>query len=201
MIVRRSNLGQDERGVSAVEFGIIALPLCICLMGFMDLGYQLYVRAVLQGSLNDVARAASVESPRFGDTRQELQVRVQTALTSQMNELARGSTLVVQVKNYQDFTGVGRPEKLTTDKDSDGRYDAGDDCWQDSNPNRSFDTDQGRTGFGGADDIVFYNVNFSMPRLFPMAGLLGASSRYSIDAQTAVRNQPYANQRVPEIRC
>jgi len=54
---------------------------------------------------------------------------------------------------------------------------------------------------GGADDIVYYEVTMSQPRLFPMAKLLGWSPTQSVTVKTMVRNQPWANQGTPTIRC
>ena len=54
---------------------------------------------------------------------------------------------------------------------------------------------------GSADDIVYYEVTLSQPRLFPMARLLGWSATQSVTVSTMVRNQPWANQTTPTIRC
>ena len=40
------SLWSDERGVSMVEFGFIALPLSIIMMGGLEMGHQSYVRSL-----------------------------------------------------------------------------------------------------------------------------------------------------------
>jgi Flp pilus assembly protein TadG len=190
----------DERGATLVEFGIVLLPLCVVLMGFFDLGYQSYLRSTLQGALNDVARVASVESPTINAQGNTIEQRIENAIKARMPGQARNGTYTIRTTNYYSYSGSGNPEPLVTDVNSNGRYDAGD-CWEDMNPNSQFDLDASRSGRGGADDVVFYEVTLAMPRILPMSGLLGVSNQYSITARAAVRNQPYANQQQPEVRC
>lgn len=193
-------LAADERGATIVEFALVLLPLCIVLIGFLDLGYQSYLRSVLQGGLNDVARTASVESPQFATTEATLQERVETAIKGKMGGLGKDGTFVIKTSSYYSFAGVAKPERLVTDVNGNGAYDSGD-CWQDTNPNDSFDLDGGRSGIGGASDVVFYDVTLTIPRFLPMAGLLGISDDYEINATTAIRSQPYADQEQPEVEC
>lgn len=197
---RLRRLGRDTRGVTLVEFAIIIGPLCVLLLGGLDLGYQSYLRSVLQGALNDVSRAGSMEAPDFDCTGDTMPDRVRCALENRTNVIARGATYEIVTRNFYDFSGVGRSEKLITDHANNGVYDEGD-CWEDLNGNGEFDRNAGREGLGGADDVVFYEVTVTMPRLFPMAGLLGASDEYNITARSAIRNQPYARQRVPATVC
>ena len=37
-IIRR--LGRDQRGATIVEFAVIAMPMCVLLMGGLELGYN-----------------------------------------------------------------------------------------------------------------------------------------------------------------
>lgn len=193
------SLAAEQRGVTALEFGLLAAPLCLLLLGFLDLGYQSYVRSVLQGALNDIARTASVENPNLGTATGTVEARINTAIRNRMASLVSNGTYNVSISNYFQFSGVGQPERLINDVNRNGRYDAGD-CWQDTNPNLRYDTDAGRTGLGSADDVVFYDVTLTMPRLFPV-GIVGGSANYSVNVRSAVRSQPYANQPQPQVRC
>jgi Flp pilus assembly protein TadG len=56
-----SNIGKDDNGTSVVEFGLIAMPLCIMIMGVMDLGHTYYVDSVLNGAMQDLARDSALE--------------------------------------------------------------------------------------------------------------------------------------------
>lgn len=193
-------LACNSDGATLLEFAFILLPLSVLVLGGLDLGYQSYVRSVLQGSLNDVARSGSMEAPELTCTQGTVEQRIRCSIETKVDTIARNATYDIEMQNYFEFSGVGRSEKLVTDHDDNGVYDEGD-CWEDLNENGQFDTDAGREGVGRADDIVFYNVTVTMPRLFPMGGLLGVPDEYTITAQNAIRNQPYARQGVPPTVC
>lgn len=197
-LIRR--LRTDNRGVALTEFGLISIPLMVVLLGAFDLGYQSYVRAVLQGALNDISRTAAVENPAFGTDGDTVEEQIAAAIEERVNGIARNATYTIEQTNYYEFTGVNASEKLITDFNGNGEYDDGD-CFEDLNDNGNFDSQAGRTGRGGADDVVFYEVTVVMPRLVPVTGLIGVPSNYTIEANAAIRNQPYANQEVPETVC
>lgn len=195
-------LGGDESGVTIVEFAIIALPLCMLLMGGFDLGHQAYIRSVMQGALTDAARRASVQDPQFTASGSTTEERVTNTIKDQLSAITPNATITVTESNFYDFSGIGNPEKLMTDVNGNGKYDAADnDCFSDLNENGKYDSDTGRTGIGGANDVVFYQANIVMPRLLPVAQLLGFSPNYDMSVATAVRNQPYGTQKTPPILC
>lgn len=192
---------RDERGMAATEFGLLVVPLMIVLLGAFDLGYQSYVRAQLQGVLNDVARTAVVENPDFsGFSGTSTEERIENAIEERVNDIARNATYTIEQTSFYEFSGVGNAEKLLTDNNGNGEYDTGD-CFEDINSNGTFDTDAGASGQGGADDVVFYEVTISMPRIVPMTDLIGMPANYTINARAAVRNQPYDDQAVPPTVC
>lgn len=190
----------DESGASLVEFAFVLTPLLIVLLGGMDVGYQAYLRSVLQGALYDVARSGSMESPSLTCEGDSVEERVGCALRNRSDMVARNATYDIEVSNFFDFSTVGRSEKLVTDYNSNGRYNTGD-CFVDLNGNGAYDQDAGRVGVGGADDVVFYEVTLTMPRLLPMPELLSFPENYEITAETAIRNQPYARQATPPTVC
>lgn len=192
----------DERGVSMVEFGILALPLSIIMMGGLELGYQSYVRSHLQGSLSDIARLASVEDPQFQANGDTLEERILNTLEERMEPLANNSELDLEISNYTDFSGVGKPEKLVRDVMGNGTYDEADgDCFEDLNENDTFDLDTGRDGLGGSNDVVVYEVALVQPRLFPVPTSVGFSEDLVVNATIAIRRQPYGAQATPPIIC
>jgi hypothetical protein len=195
-------LAADKRGVTIIEFAIVAPVLMVLLLGGFDLAHQSYVRSVLQGALNDAARRSAVEDPAFiaaGDTLEE---RVANLISGQVGPVAPTAEIEIVPRNFYDFTGIGNPEKLMTDVDEDGQYDETDgDCFADLDEDGEYDTDTGRDGIGGANDVVFYEATLTMPRLVPLHGFLGVDPEYHLRAETAIRNQPYAAQRTPPVVC
>lgn len=196
MRYRRSSskrLRDDARGATLMEFGLVCLPLCLIIMGIGDLGYQFYLRSVAQGVLDRAARAASVGTLNS--------TQIDAYIDSQMQAInSKNGTTSVTKKSYYNFSRVGKPEKITSDTAPLGTFNTGD-CFEDSNGNGTYDTSAGTTGLGGADDIVFYEVTVSMPRLFPMAKLLGWSATQSATANATIRNQPWSNQATLPIIC
>lgn len=193
-------LKPDKRGVTAVEFALVAPILVAAIIGGLDLGYQAYLRSALQGALNDAARTGSLESPDLNCVGETTEEQIACAVKKVANTVARKAEYDFKIYSYYDSTVVGRGEKLVTDYNYNGQYDE-DDCFQDMNENGSFDAVSGREGIGGADDVVFYVVKVDMPRLLPVHSLLGWSEKYGITATTAVRNQPFSRQRVPPTVC
>lgn len=180
-------LHRDDRGITLVEFGIIIGPLVLILMALGDLGYQSYLRAVTQGVLERAARATSVGTMNSD--------QIKTYIEQQMQMIApkNAPPPVINTQSYYKFSRVGKPERIVSDTAPLGVYNSGD-CYEDANNNGKYDLDRGAIGLGGADDTVMYQVTMNVPRLFPMAKLLGWSSTQSFTATTIIRNQPWANQ-------
>ena len=200
-MIRLANiLRRDERGAAIVEFALVLTPMLLFILGGLDLGYQAYLRSVVQGALNDVARTGSLEGPVINCTGATVEEKIGCAIKQRSNVIARNATYTITTKNFYQFSGVGRSEKLITDYNGNGKYDTGD-CFVDLNGNGSFDASAGRSGVGGADDVVFYEVKLAMPRLFPIHKFIDATPNYQINATAAIRNQPYTTQKVPPTIC
>ena len=197
------HLRRDQRGATIVEFAIISGPMLLLLMGGLELGYDSYVRSTMQGALNDAARTAAVEFPIINVPGSTVEEQVENLIEEQVHNVAPNATITVTQKSYFDFSSIGDPEKLMTDNNGNGQFDAADgDCYEDANGNGSYDTDAGKTGNGGADDVVLYTAHVSAPRILPLDGFLpgvGPTIEYSL--QTAVRNQPYDQQATAAVIC
>ena len=167
------------------------MPLSLLLMGSLDMGVEMYYRAQLQGALNDVARLATVEEPTGLKAGGTIEDQIDATIKARVGELVNSPTWTITRRNYYDFSRVGKPEKLT-DSNSNGQLDKGE-CFQDDNGNGAWDQSTARTGKGGANDVVIYEVNMKAARLLPVASLFGASSDYDLTARTSVRNEPYAD--------
>lgn len=184
-------LAGDRRGATAIEFAILLPVMLTTMLGFMELGYNAYVRAVLQGSLNEAGRDSTLETADAGT--------IDTMVQSRVLEVANGATFTVQRINYTSFSDVGSPEDFN-DTDSDGVRDP-DECYEDENGNGAFDQDRGQEGQGGADDIVSYSMTATYPLLFPYTKVLGFGDTLSVTATTVLRNQPYGAQQSRDVEC
>lgn len=180
---RSAALLRDARGVTIVEFAAILPVLCVVLLAIFDLGYRSYVGSVVQGSLHEAARMATVG----GITGEEIEAHVKKRLTA----FSKDAEVVTAQSSYQDFSNVGQPERIVQDTYPFGEYNEGD-CFEDANGNGIYDYDQGRSGLGGAEDIVRFEVSITYDRLFPLGGFLGWPTTQTVSGNTVLRNQPFA---------
>ena len=184
-MIRKTRIDRDTRGVTVVEFGFVAAPLALLLVGSIDLGYRVYLSAVLQGVVHQAARKSTIEG--------QSGTAIDSFVRSEIAELSPNGTVAITRTNYNEFTGVAQPERISQDTTPVGRCNPGD-WYIDENYNGRYDRDRGRSGQGGADDIIRYDVSVSYPRMISFGTLLGTSPNITIDANTVMQNQPYAAQ-------
>lgn len=185
MIKHGRNIGPDTQGVAIHEFGLIAPVLMIMLMGFFDIGHNMYANTMLFGSIQKAARDSTLEGAN------EAQVN---AIVSEAVHDVVGSdaTLTFKRTAYASFTAISKAEEFT-DLNSDGVCNFGE-PFEDANRNGVWDRDQGEAGLGGARDAVVYDVTVRYPRMFPIAPLIGISPFHETTATTVLRNQPFDDQ-------
>lgn len=179
-------LPRDTAGAAMVEFAIIAPVLLMLLFGTLEFGLNVYLRSVLEGAMQQAGRNSSLQTAQTG------QSGIDAAITTQMHNILPNATVAFQRQNYANFAAVGRPEDFT-DSNGNGVHDTGE-CFQDINANATWDADAGRTGIGGANDVVEYTATVSYESWIPVASALGISPTTSIQAKTLLRNQPFATQ-------
>ena len=181
-------------GAALMEFALILPALCMLLMAIFSLGYRSYAASVLQGSLQEAARMATVG----GVSQAQIDARVRYRLNHFANR-ADGDD------HDQLLFRVLRTSRCRSGSPSDttpiGTYNVGD-CYEDVNGNSQFDLDRGRSGLGGADDIVRYQVSMTYPQIVPVGRFLGWSDTETLTASTALRNQPFAGRNTATVeRC
>ena len=192
----------DESGVTAVEFGLLATPVCLLLIGGFEVAHEQYVHSVMQGALNDAARRASVESPVIDADGDTIEAKVENSIRELAGPVAVKATIDVTQTSYSQFSDIGNPEKILTDVNGNGAFDEEDgDCFEDANGNEEFDLDSGEEGRGGASEVVFYEARVALPRLFPLNAVMDVSPDYVMTLKTAVRNQPYRDKPVAPVIC
>jgi len=185
-------LARDRDGATIVEFAFVVTPLFMVLLGLTDFGYRIYVDSVVQGTVYRAARLATV-----GDKTAD---QIDDFVKAQLMTFSGNGVVTIDKKNYYQFSNVDNTEKWI-DKNNDGVFNHGD-CWIDSNPDNPTDGPgpTARDGLGGSDDIVFYKVTLTYPRIIPLGGFFGWSDTQTISAKTLMRNQPYASQATPPCR-
>jgi Flp pilus assembly pilin Flp len=185
-------LARDRQGVTAIEFGIAMPVMALMLMGLFDLGFQVYAQSVLQGAVQQAARASTLETGGINST------TLDTTIEEKFHDVIPGAELDFSRKNYANFEDVGIPEDFD-DTNNDDTCNNGE-VFEDINSNGNWDEDRGADGLGGARDAVLYSVSASYSRVFPFHNFVGLPEEITVDGSTVLRNQPYDEQaeRTPE---
>ncbi|HEX7881841.1 MAG TPA: hypothetical protein VF499_03790, partial [Afipia sp.] len=119
---------------------------------------------------------------------------------NQVKRLAKGATVTITRTNFRDYTKAATPAKEPfTDTNGNGTCNGGE-PYQDNNNSGSWDIDTGKSGQGGAQDTVIYSASVVYPRLFPFMRSVGLPANVTLNASTALVNQPYGDQAAPTVR-
>lgn len=178
-------LRRNERGVAILEFALTAPVFLLILVGLFDYTWQMYANQVLQGAVAKAARSATLESNSTDQTALDNEVRKRVLV------IFKEATVTFSRKSYESFDEIGDPEPYT-DKNKNGKYDSGE-CFEDMNGNASWDPDRGKTGNGGADDVVLYTAQMKFKRILPLWKMMGFPQETTLSATTVLRNQPFSN--------
>jgi Flp pilus assembly protein TadG len=181
-----ARLRGDCRGATLIEFAILMPVLMIVLMGLMDISYQAYIEAVLEGAVQKAGRDSTIEAAST--------TTIDNRVIDSVHRVSGNAQLTMSRKSYSSFAII-KPESFT-DSNNNGIHDAGE-CFTDINGNGQWDADPGMASQGGASDVTLYTVTVTYHRLFPLAKLLGWPSSTELTAQTRFKNQPYATQAIP----
>ena len=179
-------LRRDQRGAAAVEFAMTAPILFLMIAGTLDMAQGYYVNTVLQGAVNSAARKSSLQSGQTSSS------TLDSLVSDMIKNVMPKATVTFVRKNYAEFTSVGMPEDFT-DTNKNGKYDSNE-CFVDMNGNSVWDADMGKTGLGGANDVVVYTVTVNYNRLFGLGSYLGLPLSQTVHATTILKNQPFATQ-------
>ncbi|HWT42267.1 MAG TPA: TadE/TadG family type IV pilus assembly protein [Sphingopyxis sp.] len=183
-----------QRGTAITEFALTAPLFLLLLMGIFDYSWQFYARQVLQGAVAKAARDSTLEGNAANQA--VLDEKVRTAVKNVFGK----ATVTFTRQTYDSFDAVGKPEPFK-DKNGNNQYDAGE-CFEDINANGSWDADRGRTGNGGADDVVLYTASMEFNRILPVWQMLGQPQKTILKQSTVLRNQPYnAGTNANPVKC
>jgi Flp pilus assembly protein TadG len=183
-------LAKDERGISVVEFALIGPMFISVLMATFDLGFGVYTKSVLQGAVEDAARQASLENTQWTTIKNRVNQQILAVIPAA--NAATDITFNLDSQYYEDYDDVIVPEDFT-DTNTNGQWDSNE-CFVDRNNNRTYDTNVGIAGRGGAQDVVSIKASVTYVRIFPLWSLVGQANTQTIEAATYLRNQPFSAQ-------
>jgi hypothetical protein len=180
-------LVRGRRGVSAVEFALIA-PVCMTLVCvFIDLSMVMFITNVMEGGLREASRYAITGYLEPGKTREQ---KIAEIVKDHSYGFIKQEDITIVYKVYPSFGDVGKPEPFV-DQNGNGQHDSGE-PFTDINNNGQWDADMGKAGVGGPGDIVAYTVSYKWTLWTPLAAQLWPNNgTVTLSAIVAVRNEPY----------
>lgn len=189
-ILKEWNRNQD--GASIMEFGLIAPVVMVMMLGTLDIGHSYYVRATLDGAMQNAARSSSLEGSATLTAQELVDLRVKDSILT----LAPDATITATRRYYKTFSDAALARAETVIEPTVGadlQCDPGE-SFMDANDNGVWDADGGTDGQGGAKDIVIIKFRVSYPRLFPLAPMLGWPANVELESNSILANQPYGEQ-------
>lgn len=177
----------DERGAAALEFAL-ALPVLLGLVAaVVEFGMMQLGTILMESALRDASRFAVTGRTVAGQSREDA---IRAVIADRTIGLIDMSAATVTMLVYPSFSRVGQGEGFV-DGNGNGSFDAGE-TFTDENGNGAWDADIGKTGAGGAGDVVVYRITYNWPLLTPyLAGLIGIGGAVPIQAAVAVRNETW----------
>jgi Flp pilus assembly pilin Flp len=191
-------LRRDARGAALMEFALVAPTFILLIMGGLEAGHSLYVRAILQGAVQKAARDSALDSGSALAKQAEINTKVRDQIYNAYNVEP-----VFTRRYYRSFekAAAAQMETFTDTAASagipgqpNGKCDRGE-PYIDANNNSVWDQDGADEGQGGPEDKVVYTATITYPTLFGMAGLIGFSNDQTVSASTIIGNQPYGDQK------
>jgi Flp pilus assembly pilin Flp len=181
-----------EDGTAVMEFGLIAPVAVMMMLGTMDVGYSYYVRSVLDGAMQNVARDSTLE----GATTSAQQTVMHKRISDTVHAISPSAELVPSRRYYKTFSAAAaaKAEEIIETQKNFLCEVANGESYIDANNNGTFDRDGGDQGQGGAQDVVIIRYRVSFPRLFPMGALIGLPDKVEINSNSILANQPYGEQ-------
>lgn len=184
-MIGRRRLSTDQSGAALVEFALVAPVLLFMLLGLFETAWGLYIQSQLQGAVQSAARAATIENANAS------QAEIDARVTQAVRDVIPSPTLTFNRRAYSNFSDAGQAEDYT-DVNKDGVCNDGE-PFEDANGNGVWDLDKGVAGFGGARDVVLYDVTVTYQRPFGFGRWIGLPNTVTTQATTILRNQPYAD--------
>jgi Flp pilus assembly pilin Flp len=181
---RLLRLRREETGASALEFGLVALPMVLLMGGLLEFAVLLTAASMLDSASLQAARYGATGAQPADGTREEM---IRQIIQDRTFGLVRMDLLEIEAKAYPGFQQIDQAEGFD-DANGNGQYDDGE-SFDDVNGNGGWDEDQGTPGLGSAEEVVVYEVRYPWPGV---TGLMTPIVHdIELSSSVPVRNEPY----------
>ena len=172
-------LRRDERGTTALEFALIAIPFVMLLVGFFE-----FALLTMSGVLME---RGAMKAARFGATGQLQQSQIREIVGEHTYGMLDMDALEISTLIYSGFDKIGEPEGFD-DENGNGTFDPGE-PFQDVNGNGTWDEDQGASGLGTGGEVVVYKLSYPWS---PVTGIVQPIVKdVVLSSSIPVRNEPF----------
>lgn len=161
----------DREGVTAIEFGMVAMPFLVLVFGIFEIGLAFFVNRLVDNAVFESARLIRTgQAHQNGFDEAAFKADVCDKLT---DFLCNMDKFVVDVRTFDDFEAVGEVPSLI---DEDGEI-----------------SDDLNFEIGGANDIVIARIVYRWPMLTALMHLDGGDSNTERKLVSSVvfRNEPF----------
>lgn len=167
---------------------MISPVLFLLVMGVMEVAMVRTAQTLLESATFSASRVGKTGRTETDET-QEQTIKAEISQLGKL--LMNPAKITVTSYAYKDFNNVGKPETFI-DANNNKIRDNGEN-YTDVNGNGQYDLDQGRSGYGAAEQIVVYTATYSWELFTPMVSrFIGTDGRVQITARAVVKNEPYS---------
>lgn len=189
MLHGNKNVMNDERGVAAVEFAILAPIFIGVVLAILEFSTAYFTQQAMENVSYNITRLAKTGYVEAGRTQEQT---IMAMLHSRLDGLVDPNDIHVNSTVYREFSDIDQNEPFI-DANNNGVRDAGEN-YTDTNRNGEYDGALSVTGYGQAGQITVYEVTVPWRALTPiMANIVGAGATITLTSHIVVRNEPYDN--------
>lgn len=180
---RLLRLGRNERGATAIEFALVALPVIYLMVGVIEFSVAMTVANSLEAATNLSSRLGKTGYVEDQLTQKET---IRDEIERRIGPLIDMAKVTITTQAYQDFDDLDTPDPWN-DADNDGEVDTGE--WTDTNGNGFCD---GCSGLGSGENVAIYRISYPWKIMTPIiAEIVGTDGIIELTAYSVVKNEPY----------
>ena len=178
---------RDEKGLTAVEFALVAPVMLYMVIGMAELGCAAAAQSILDDATFVGSRVGKTGYSATGQTQAQT---ITAGIKKAASALLDPAKITLTSVAYPDYSYL-KPEPFT-DTNKNGKWDSGE-AYTDVNGNGKYDDGAGTAGTGAASEIVVYTATYNWKLMTPgMSKFIGAGGVLPLKSRVVVKNEPYS---------
>ncbi len=162
LLSSRTQRSQSERGVTSIEFALIAPLFVMLLVGITEMSLIFLANHLLENATYNASRTGKTGFVTEGQTQLETVTGVLLARISGLDPLLDPAKLTITTTSYGSLSDIGQPDQGTEES------------------------------LGAASEVVVYTITYPWQMFTPLIGnLIGDENRViNLTSRIVVRNEP-----------